>query len=160
MSGKDKATIIVFSDDIDKVLAAFNIATGAAAMGMDVSIFFTFWGLNVVRKERSAKSPREFLKKTFGIVNRGGASRLKLSKFHMGGIGTWMMKILMKKSMMLSVKEMIGIAHSLGVTMIACTTSMEFMGVDKEDIIDEVTRFAGVATYLAMARESKINLFI
>lgn len=160
MSDKEKATIIVFSGELDKVLAAFNIATGAAAMGMEVSIFFTFWGLNVVRKEKPTKSPSDLLKKMFGIVNRGGAKRLKLSKFHMGGIGTWMMKILMKKSMMPSVKEMVGMAHSLGVEMIACTTSMEFMGVEKEDLIDEVSRFAGVATYLAMARESKINLFI
>ncbi len=160
MGDKDKATIIVFSAEIDKVLAAFNIATGAAAMGMEVSMFFTFWGLNVVRKEKQTKGPRGILKKMFGILNRGGADRLKLSKFHMGGIGTWMMKILMRKSMMLSVKEMIGTARSLGVEMIACTTSMEFMGIDKEDLIDEVSRFAGVATYLAMAKESKINLFI
>ena len=160
MSGKDKATIIVFSGDIDKVLAAFNIATGAAAMGMEVSMFYTFWGLNVVRRKRPKTSPAGILKKMFGIVNRGGAERLKLSKFHMGGVGTWMMKILMRKSMMLSVSEMIGAAHSLGVEMIACTTSMEFMGIAKEDLIDEVSRFAGVATYLAMAKESKINLFI
>jgi peroxiredoxin family protein len=127
---------------------------------MDVSMFFTFWGLNVVRRKRPKTSPPGILKKMFGIVNRGGADRLKLSRFHMGGVGTWMMKILMKKSMMLSVKEMIGTAHSLGIEMIACTTSMEFMGVDKKDLVDEVGFFAGVATYLAAARESKINLFI
>lgn len=160
MSEKDKVTIIVFSSELDKALAAFNIATGAAAMGMEVSMFFTFWGLNVVRKENPKISPSHILQKMFGVINPGGAGKLKLSKFHMGGIGTWMMKILMKKSLMPSAQEMVKMAFELGVTMIGCTTSMEFMGVNKVDLIDEVSRLAGVATYLALAKDSKINLFI
>jgi len=156
----DKTTIIVFSSDLDKVLAAFNIATGSAAMNMEVSMFFTFWGLNVVRKEKSSKKSTNWMKRMLGLLNRGGADRLKLSKFHMLGVGSGMMKKLMKGSKMPSVKELITLAKELGVKFIACNTTMEIMGISKEDLIPEVDKIAGVATYLADAKESKVNLFI
>ena len=156
----DKTTLIVFSDDLDKVLAAFNIATGSASMGMEVTMFFTFWGLNVIRKDKPSKISSNWMKRLLGMMNLGGADRLKLSKFHMVGIGTGMMKMLMKKSNMPSIKEMISLSRELGVKMVACTTTMEIMGIHKEDLIPEVDIIAGVATYLENAKESKVNLFI
>lgn len=156
----EKTTVIVFSNDLDKVLAAFNIATGAVSMGMEVTMFFTFWGLNVVRKEKPVKKPLNWMKKMLGLLNRGGADRLKLSKFHMLGMGTGMMKKLMKKSNMPSIKELISLAKELGVKIVACNTTMEIMGVSKQDLIPEIDSIAGIATYLATAKESKINLFI
>lgn len=156
----EKTTIIVFSNDLDKALAAFNIATGSASMGMEVTMFFTFWGLNVIRKEKSEKKPLNWMKRMLGLLNRGGADRLKLSKFDMAGIGTYMMKTLMKKSKFPSVEEFIAISKELGVKIVACNTTMELMGINKQDLIPEVDAIAGVATYLAAANESKINLFI
>lgn len=156
----EKATLIIFSSDLDKVLAAFNIATGAASMGMEVTMFFTFWGLNVVRKEKSVKKSLNWMKKMLGLLNRGGADRLKLSKFNMLGIGTGMMKKLMKKSNIPSIKELITLAKEVGVKIVACNTTMEIMGVSRVDLIPEIDNIAGVATYLATAKESKINLFI
>jgi peroxiredoxin family protein len=157
---KEKGTIVVFSDNLDRVLAALNIATGAAAMDMEVTLFFTFWGLNVIRKNRSGNISHNWMKKMLALLNRGGADRLKLSKFHMGGIGTCMMKKLMRRSRMPSVTEMLMMAKKLGVTFIACNTTMEIMGVRKEDLIPEVDSVAGVATYVARAQESTLNLFI
>ncbi len=157
---KEKTTLIVYSNDLEKIFAAFNIATDAASMGMEVTMFFTFWGLNVVRKEKPVKKPVNWMKKMLGLLNRGGADRLKLSKFHMLGMGTGMMKKLMKKSNIPSIKELITLAKELGVKFVACSTSMEIMGVSKQDLIPEVDSIAGVATYLATAKESKINLFI
>jgi len=157
---KEKVTIIIFSNDLDKVLAAFNIAIGSVSMNMDVTMFFTFWGLNVIRKEKSIKKPLNWMKRMLGLLNRGGADRLKLSKFNMLGIGTSMMKKLMKKSNMPSIKELISLAKESGVKIIACNTTMEIMGISKQDLISEVDSIAGVATYLATAKESKINLFI
>jgi peroxiredoxin family protein len=156
----DKTTLIVFSDDLDKILAAFNIATGSAAMGMEVTMFFTFWGLNVIRKDKPSKRSSNWMKRLMGLLNSGGADRLKLSKFHMMGIGTGMMRALMKKSNMPAIKEMISLSKKLGVKIVACNTSMEIMGVHKEDLIPEVDIIAGVATYLENAKESKVNLFI
>ncbi len=157
---KEKTTLIVYSNDLEKIFAAFNIATDAASMGMEVTMFFTFWGLNVVRKEKPVKNPVNWMKKMLGVLNRGGADRLKLSKFHMLGMGTGMMKKLMKKSNIPSIKELITLAKELGVKFVACSTSMEIMGVSKQDLIPEIDSIAGVATYLATAKESKINLFI
>ncbi|MGA1823626.1 MAG: DsrE/DsrF/DrsH-like family protein [bacterium] len=160
ISSKESATIIVFSSDLDKVLAAFNIATGAASMGMETTMFFTFWGLNVLKKKKISKKPFDWMKRMLGMLNKGGAERLPLSKFHMMGIGTSMMKAIMKKSNFPDVKELLSMAKELGVNLIACNTSMQMMGISKEDLIPEVTMVAGVATYLAKARDSKVNLFI
>ena len=160
MSMAEKATIIVFSNDLDKVLAALNIATGAASIGMEVTMFFTFWGLNIIKKEKTSKKPRNWMKRMLGIVNKGGAERLKLSKFHMLGMGTGMMKRIMKGSNFPKVKELLSMAKEMGVKFIACNTSMEMMGIAKEDLIPEIDTIAGVASYLAKAKDSKINLFI
>lgn len=156
----EKVTLVVFSGEMDKALAAFNIAVGAASMGMEVSMFFTFWGLNIIKKNEGSIKSNGIMKKMLNFMNRGGSKRLPLSKFHMLGLGKWMMKRLMRKARFPSVQEMIVLAHGAGVKFIACTTSMGMMGISKEAFIPEVDSFAGVATYLADAKESKVNLFI
>lgn len=155
-----KATIIVFSSDLDKVLAAFNIALGAASAQMQVTMFFTFWGLNVIRKKKSGVSKKDFTRKAFGIINKGGENRLKLSRFNMGGVGAGLIKRLMDRLKMPRLKEMISMTNDMGVKFIACTTTMELMGIDKEAMLPEVKGFAGVATYIDEASQSEINLFI
>lgn len=156
----EKITIIVFSGDLDKALAAFNLAIGAAAMEMKVTMFFTFWGLNVIRKDKKVSGAKGMMRKMLNLVNRGGAKRLPLSRLNMGGLGGSMMKKLMKDSKTPPLEEMIRMAHEMGVEFIACTTSMGMMGILREDLITEVDRLAGVATYLGEAGEGKINLFI
>ena len=160
MAEKEKIVLVVFSGELDKALAAFNIAVTGAAMGMEVTIFFTFWGLNIIKKENSKVKPKGLRRRMFNVLNRGGASRLKLSKFHMMGMGTSMIKSLMKESRMPSLPEMITQANALGVKFVACTTTIALQGVTEESFIPEVKEFAGAATYLGEAREAKVNLFI
>ncbi len=159
---KNKMTLILFSGELDKALAGFNLATAAASMGMEVVIFFTFWGLNILRKEKSlTRSASGGLKrKLFGIFNKGGADNLPLSRFHFAGIGTKMMKQLMKEMKFPSLYELMKLAKSLGVRFVACTTTMGMMGLTKDDLIPEVDEYVGAATYLINAQESRINLFL
>ena len=156
----DKATIVVFSGELDRALAAFNIATTAASMGMEVTMFFTFWGLNVVTKEKTPGDDKDALQKMMGMMNKGGARRLKLSRMNMLGGGKAAMKKLMRDYHMPSLEEMIPMAKELGVHFLACTTSMALMGLGEEDFIPEVEEFVGAATYVGKAADSKINLFI
>lgn len=156
---KDKKTIIVFSGDLDKALAAFIIATGAAAMGSEVTMFFTFWGLNVIRRPEPVPVKKPFIQKMFERMMPRGAERLPLSKMNFAGMGPRLMKSLMKQKNVSSLPEMIETARALGVKMIACTTSMEVMGITKEELIDG-TDLAGVATYLGEANSADVNLFI
>jgi peroxiredoxin family protein len=158
--GSKKLTIVVFSDYLDRVMASFIIATGAASMGFDVVMFFTFWGLNVLKKNRGPIPARGFLRKMMGRMNRGGTERLPLSRMDMYGIGRKLMKKFMRESHMPSVDELLVMAKSMGVKMIACTTSMGVMGVPEESLRPEVDAIAGVATYLGHASEGNINLFI
>lgn len=156
----DKVTIVVLSGDMDRVMAAFIIATGAAAMGMEVTMFFTFWGLNAIRKKGIPVRAKDWLLRMFGLLNKGGADSLPLSRFHFGGLGTSMMKRVMKQHRMPGIAELIETAQDLGVKMIACTTTMGLMGITKDMLIDGVDQLAGVTTYLAKAREGSVNLFI
>ena len=159
--GDSKAmTVIVFSGDLDKVLAAFILATTGAAAGFKVTMFFTFWGLNVIKKNEGAAGGRGLMQKMLNLLNRGGSKRLPLSKFHMLGLGTWMMKKLMKETRTPEVEEMIKTAKKLGVKFVACTTSIGVMGLTKEDFREEVDSFAGASTYLNDARKGHVNLFI
>ncbi len=160
MADPEKMTIIVFSGELDKALAAFNLAIGGASMGMEVTMFFTFWGLNVIRKEADTGKTKGLMKSMLKMMNKGGAGNLPLSRFDMAGIGRSMMKSLMKQGGFPPLDEMIKTAKELGVKFIACTTSCSMMGVSQESVIPGVDTFAGVATYLATARESKVNLFI
>jgi len=160
MAEKEKATIVVFSGDLDKVYAAFIIATTAASMHKDVSMYFTFWGLNVLRKKKFLFGAPRFKQKIFSLMNRGGAENLPLSKFHFLGIGTLFMKLLMKQYKVYRISEMIKIAKDMNVKMIACTTTIGVMGLSKEDFIPEVDELAGASTYLSRAFDGKVNLFI
>ena len=156
----EKMTLIVFSGDMDKVIAAFNLAIGASAIGMEVSMFFTFWGLNVLKKNEGAIKSKGIMRKMLNFMNRGGTKRLGLSKFHMLGMGKWMMGKLMKNVKSPSVQELLTMAHQSGVKFIACTTTIGMMGLGKDAFIPEVDSYAGVASYLADAKDGRINLFI
>ena len=156
----EKVTLVVFSGEMDKALAAFNIAIGAASMGMEVSMFFTFWGLNIIKKNEGPIKSKGIMKKMLNFMNRGGSKRLPLSKFHMLGLGKWMMGRLMRDAKLPPLEEMMALAKEMGVKFIACTTSIGMMGISKEAFIPEVDSFAGVATYLAEAKEGNVNLFI
>ena len=160
MEEREKLTIVVFSGELDKALAAFNIAIGAASMGMEVSMFFTFWGLNIIKKNQGPIKSRGIMRKMLNFMNRGGSKRLPLSKFNMFGLGKWMMGRLMRNAKFPSLDELIAVAHEAGVKFIACTTSMGIMGISKEAFIPQVDSLAGVATYLAEAKDGKVNLFI
>ena len=159
-SKPDKVTLVLLSGDMDKAMAAFIIATGAAAMGMHVTMFFTFWGLNVIRKPGATSAAKDLLRKMFGMLNKGGADSLPLSRFNFGGMGTTMMKKVMKDNRMPGVPELIETAQDLGVKMIACTTTLGLLGISKETLIDGVDELAGVSTYLAEAKNGSVNLFI
>ena len=156
----EKATIVVFSGDMDKVMAAFNIAVGAASSGMEVTMLFTFWGLNVLRKDRMGSVSKGILQKLFTILNKGGTENLPMSKFNMLGMGPWMMNKLMKRYSMPTVKQLYDTAKQLGVKVVACTITMGVMGLSKDDLVGDIDEFAGVITYIKAAKESGINLFI
>jgi peroxiredoxin family protein len=156
----DRVTIVLLSGDMDRAMAAFIIATGAAAMGMRVTMFFTFWGLNAIRRKGASSSAKDWLRRMFGILNKGGAEALPLSKFHFGGLGTSMMKRVMREHRMPGIPELIETAQDLGVHFIACTTTMGLMGITKDTLIEGVDQLAGVTTYLAEAKEGSVNLFI
>ena len=160
MADKESVTLVVFSGELDKALAAFNIAIGAASMGMEVSMFFTFWGLNIIKRNEGSIKSRGIMRKMLNRMNRGGAKRLPLSKFQMLGLGKWMIGRLMRDVKSPPLEEMMAMAKGMGVKFIACTTSMGMMGIGKEAFIPEVDSFAGVATYLAEAKEGNVNLFI
>ncbi len=151
--------MIMFSGDLDKAMAGLIIANGAAAMGDEVTMFFTFWGLNILRKAQKIKVRKSFMEKMFGFMMPRGADKLGLSKMNMGGMGTLMMKGIMRKKRVSSLPELIESAQDLGVKFIACTMSMDVMGIKPEELIDGV-EFAGVATYLGEADEANVNLFI
>ena len=157
---KNKVTIVIFSGELDKILAAFNIATGAASMGKEVTLFFTFWGLNMLKKNDAKNTAKGWMKRSLGWMNKGGTDRLPLSKFHMGGVGTSMMKTLMRRHKMPSAEEMLVLAKEMGVKIVACTITMGMMGIEKSALRPEIDSFAGVITYLAEADESGVNLFI
>jgi len=154
-----KKTIIVFSGELDKALAAFTIANGVAAMGDDVTMFFTFWGLNILRRSNKVKAKKSFLQAMFSKMMPRGAGKLGLSKMNFGGMGAKMMKIVMRQEGISSLEELIASAREQGVKFIACTMSMGFMGVRKEELIDGL-EYAGVASYLEEADEANVNLFI
>lgn len=156
----DGVTIVLLSGDMDRAMAAFIIATGAAAMGMQVTMFFTFWGLNAIRRKGASTSAKDWLRRMFGALNKGGAETLPLSKFHFGGLGTSMMKRVMRDHRMPCIPELIETAQDLGVRFIACTTTMGLMGITKDTLIEGVDQLAGVTTYLAEAKQGSVNLFI
>jgi peroxiredoxin family protein len=160
-TAENKISIIVFSGDLDKVLAAFVIATGAVAMGLDVVMFFTFWGTPILRDKEKKVGGKDFMGKMFGTMLPKGTGSVKLSKMNMGGMGTAMMKSLMKKKNVASLEQMLELSGELGVRIFICEMSMDLMGFKREEMIDYPNMiFCGVATFLEEAQGSKIQLFI
>lgn len=155
-SGK---TFIMFSDDLDKALATFVLANGAAAIGGNVSIFFTFWGLNVIKKVDKPIVKKDIWGKMFGMMLPSSSLKLKLSKMNMMGMGSWMMRLIMKKKNIESLEDLRQQAIENGVEFIACQMSMDVMGVKREELLDNVT-IGGVATYMNRADKANVNLFI
>ena len=155
----NRAVIVVFSGDMDKIFAAFIIATGCAAAGMETTLFFTFWGLNAVKTGAPIKA-KSFLGKMMGIMNRGGINRLNPSKFSFGGIGRILFGKMMRDKNVASVEELRQTAIDLDVRMVACKMSMDVLEITKDDLIPEVDEVVGVATLVKDAAGSKIQLFI
>ena len=156
---RDGKTIIVFSGDFDKVMASFIIANGAAAMGREVTMFFTFWGLTALRKQEKQKVDKSFMERMFGAMLPRGVNKLGLSRMNMGGMGTAMMKKIMNDKNVNSLEALVKKAIAQGVHIMACTMSMDVMGIKPEELIDGV-EMAGVGTYLGSAEDSNVNLFI
>ena len=156
---KNDKTIIVFSGDLDKAIASFVIANGAAAMGRKVTMFFTFWGLNILRKEKGAPVAKGFMDRMFGLMMPRGSKRLGLSKMNMLGIGPKLIRDTMERKNIASLEALMAQARQAGVRLIACQMTMDVMGIKKEELIDGV-EIGGVATYLNAAENSNLNLFI
>jgi peroxiredoxin family protein len=157
-----KKTLIVFSGEYDRVMAAFIIANGAAAMDDEVVMFFTFWGLSALRRDHAIEPPskkKSFLQSAFGAMLPKGPEKLGISKFNFGGAGKSMMKKVMKAENVMTVSELIDSAKEQGIKMIACTMSMDVLGISKEELIDGI-EYAGVATYLGEADDANVNLFV
>lgn len=157
----NKLSMIVFSGDMDKVLAAFVVATGAVAMGMEAVMFFTFWGTPILRDRQKKVEGKDTMGKLFGAMLPKGASEVKLSKMNMGGLGTAMMKSLMKKKNVATLEQMLEMAEELGVKIYVCEMSMDLMGFKREEMISySQMTYCGVAKFLEEANDSRIQLFI
>jgi peroxiredoxin family protein len=157
--GNDK-TIIVFSGDLDKVIAGFIIANGALAMGRKVTMFFTFWGLNALRKpEKVSGLGKNSIEKAFGWMMPQGSAKLALSRMSMGGMGGMLIRGIMNNKNVPALEEMMAMAIKGGANIVACQMSMDLMGIRKEELIDGV-QFGGVASYLEASEKADNNLFI
>lgn len=151
--------IILFSGDYDKAMAAYIIANGAAAYDHKVTIFHTFWGINALRKQQAIEVKKGFLEGMFGKMMPRGAEKLALSNMNMAGMGPKMIKHVMKKHNALSLPQLIELAQEQGVRLVACTMTMDLLGLQEEELLDGVEH-AGVAAYLGDAADAKVNLFI
>jgi peroxiredoxin family protein len=158
MEANNGTTIIVMSGDMDKVMAAFNIAIGAAAAGKETNMFFTFWGLKAIQKGNL--TGKSLFGRMMGLLNRGGIDRIGPSRFNFGGMGRWMFKVMMKNHKITPLAELRQTAIDLGVKLHPCQMSMEVMEIKREDMIDEVSDSCGVAAMLEMADRSRQTLFI
>ncbi|GGD48412.1 DsrE/DsrF/DrsH-like family protein [Paenibacillus nasutitermitis] len=156
---KEKTTIVLFSGELDKAIAAFIIANGAAAYDHEVTIFFTFWGLNTLRKDEVVKTNKGLLEKAFGWMMPRGANKLGLSRMNFAGMGPKMIKHVMKKHNAMTLPQLIELAQEQGVKLVACTMTMDLLGLQQDELIDGL-EYAGVATYLGDAANAKVNLFI
>lgn len=157
----NKLSIIAFSGDLDKALAAFIIATGAVAMGMDAIMFFTFWGTPLLRDKNKSAGGKDTMGKMFGRMLPKGTTQTKLSQMNMGGMGTAMMKSLMKKKNVASLEDFLKLAEELEVRIFICEMSMDLMGFKREEMIDyKYLTYGGVAGFLEEAQDSRIQLFI
>lgn len=158
---ENKLSMVVFSGELDKQIAAMIIATGAAAMGMKVVLFFTFWATAALREPKKKVRGKDFMSKMFGFMLPKGRNKTVLSKMNMAGLGTAMLKNLMKKKNVTNMDQLFEIAGMMGIEINICEMSMDLMGFKKEEMIDYPNLcYCGVATFLANARESAVQLFI
>ncbi|MCJ7679586.1 MAG: DsrE/DsrF/DrsH-like family protein [Candidatus Aminicenantes bacterium] len=155
---RDKLAMVVFSGDLDKLFAAFTIAIGAAASNMDVTMFFTFWGLRALRKK--GRTGKSLMGRLMGVFYGGDIGKAGPSKMSFGGLGRWMFKKMMGAKKVPSLKSLRQTAVDLGVKFYGCQTSMQVMEIPKENMIDDVTSCVGVTTFIEQAREADVSLFI
>jgi peroxiredoxin family protein len=155
---RKKLALVVFSGDLDKLFAAFSLATGAAASNMEVTMFFTFWGLRALKKK--TRTGKSILGRLFGLFYGGDINRATPSKMSFGGAGRWMFKKMMKAKRVPSLAEMRQTAIDLGVKLYGCQMSMAVMEIPKEKMIDEVAQCVGVATFLEQAQQADVSLFV
>ncbi|QOS88950.1 MULTISPECIES: DsrE/DsrF/DrsH-like family protein [Bacillales] len=159
MTEKKRTTIVLFSGDYDKAMAAYIIANGAAAYDHEVTIFHTFWGLNALRKDEPVSLKKGFLEKMFAKMMPRGSDKMGLSNMNFAGMGPKMIKHVMKKHNAMSLPNLIELAQEQDVKLIACTMTMDLLGLQKEELMDGI-EYAGVAAYLAEAEDGNVNLFI
>ncbi|MEI3604486.1 DsrE/DsrF/DrsH-like family protein [Pseudogracilibacillus sp. SE30717A] len=159
MAEKKKTTIVLFSGEYDKAMAAYIIANGAAAYDHEVTIFHTFWGLNALRKDQHVPVKKNFLEKVFGKMMPRGADKMGLSKMNFAGMGPKMIKQVMKKHNAMTLPQLIEMAQELDVKLTACTMTMDLLGLQKEELLDGI-EYAGVAAYIGDAENGSIDLFI
>lgn len=159
MTEKKKTTIVLFSGDYDKAMAAYIIANGAAAYDHEVTIFHTFWGLNALRKDENIPVKKGFLEKLFGKIMPRGADKMGLSKMNFAGFGQKMIKDVIKKHNVLELPQLIEMAQEQDIKLVACTMTMDLLGLKEEELMDHI-EYAGVAAYLADAEDGNVNLFI
>jgi peroxiredoxin family protein len=155
----DRAAIVVFSSDLDKVLAAFVIATGAAAAGLETTVFFTFWGLSALKKKGAPAGEKGLKEKMFAFMTPGGSRELGTSRLNFLGLGSRMLRSMMKDKGIATLEELMDAARELGVRFMACTMSMDAMGVSRTELVDGL-EYGGVASYMAEAARSRVTLFI
>lgn len=159
MTEKKKTTIILFSGDYDKAMAAYIIANGAAAYDHEVTIFHTFWGLNALRKDEPISLKKGFLEKMFAKMMPRGSDKMGLSNMNFAGMGPKMIKHVIKKHNAMSLPNLIELAQEQEIKLIACTMTMDLLGLQQEELLEGI-EYAGVAAYLAEAEDGKVNLFI
>lgn len=156
---EDRAAIIVFSGDLDKVMASFVLATGAAAAGLKTTMFFTFWGLSVLKVKDGRGGPKNLKERMFAMMTPSGSEKLGTSKLNYFGMGASMLRAMMKDKGIASLEELIALARELDVQMIACTMSMDAMGITKEELASGL-EYGGVATFMADAARARVSLFV
>lgn len=156
----NKVTIIACSGDLDKAYPILILATTAAASGKEVTVFFSFWGLFILKKNDGKIIGQDWMTKMLSWMHRGGTDRLKLSQYRMGGMGTWMMNQVFKKNKVARLSELLDMAKDLGVKLIPCQMTMDAFGLTMNDLIDGVETPVGAATAIELASDAGINWFI
>ena len=155
----NRAALIIFSGDLDRVLSGFVLATGAASAGLETSMFFTFWGLSVLKKKAARASRKSLKQRLFSMMTPASSEQLGVSKMNYFGVGARMFRTMMKEKNVSSLEELFAMAKDLGVKMVACEMSMEVLGVEREDLVDGL-EYGGVGTFLGEAASSRLSLFI
>lgn len=156
---EDRAALVVFSGDLDRMLAAFIIATGAAAAGLETSMFFTFWGLSALKKKGARAASKDFKQRMFTLMTPGSSEGLGTSQLNFFGMGAMMMRSMMKEQGIASLEELMAMARDLGVKTIACTMSMDLMGIARDELLGGI-EYGGVASFMADASRARVSLFI